>query len=227
LSVSKSSEMFDGLFMENRLKKIRQSRKLSQEKLAQMIGTTNQQIGKLERGDRRLSDRWIYPLAEALGVAPSDLLENPEPAKVTLVGTVAAGKWQSADDVPPPVNMTGVPLSKHLNLSIPRYGYRVVGESMNELYPDGSIVIAIDNIQANHDPQPGDRVIVRRRRLDGTVEFTVKELKVDDDGGKWLIPRSSDPRHQTAFRAVCDDTLDGDDTAVMVGTIVQHLRPPK
>lgn len=211
----------------NRIREVRKQRKLTLAQLSKLIGCSLNMAGQLERGERRLSDKWLYPLATALNVSPAELLEPQRQAPLLLVGTVAAGKWQSADDVPDPVALTGVPLPGHINPSTPRYAYKVKGESMNELYPHGSIVICIDNVQANHDPQPGERVVVRRRRLDGTVEFTIKELMVDAAGDKWLIPRSTDPRYQTAFKAVCDDTMDGDDTAVMVATVVQHVRPPE
>ena len=41
---------------------------------AEMAGTTVQQLSRLERGERRLTDDWMRMIALALGVRPADLL---------------------------------------------------------------------------------------------------------------------------------------------------------
>jgi phage repressor protein C with HTH and peptisase S24 domain len=46
--------------------------------LADLVGTTRQQIHKLESGDRRLSIDWLLKLAPALGVEPKDLLPSEQ-----------------------------------------------------------------------------------------------------------------------------------------------------
>jgi phage repressor protein C with HTH and peptisase S24 domain len=60
----------------NNIAAIRSSRGLSQTDLAEAVGTTLNMLGKLERGDRKLTSVWIEKIAEALDVQPSVLLDQ-------------------------------------------------------------------------------------------------------------------------------------------------------
>jgi len=53
---------------------IRDARGLTQQDLADLAGTTNQQIGHLEKGKRKLTVDWMNRLAPHLGVPPSALM---------------------------------------------------------------------------------------------------------------------------------------------------------
>jgi transcriptional regulator with XRE-family HTH domain len=53
------------------------------EELAELVGTSLQQISRLELSDRRLSEKWIRPIAKALGVSPGDLLTDTAPDPVS------------------------------------------------------------------------------------------------------------------------------------------------
>lgn len=70
--------------MANRIRQLRLERGMTLEELAEMVGTSLQQISRLELSDRRLSEKWIRPIAQALGVSPGDLLADapPDPANV-------------------------------------------------------------------------------------------------------------------------------------------------
>lgn len=61
---------------ENHLKAWREYRKLSQEDLAERIGTSHQVIGYLERGRTQLSAKWLRKLAPALDTSPGMLLDH-------------------------------------------------------------------------------------------------------------------------------------------------------
>jgi SOS-response transcriptional repressor LexA len=61
-----------------------------------------------------------------------------------------------------------------------RFGLRVSGDSMNQVYPDGTILECIE--YDGRDIESGKRVIVQRTKVDGSVEATVKELVRDPDG---------------------------------------------
>lgn len=65
--------------MANRIKALRLERGLTLEELAEMVGTSLQQISRLELGERRLSEQWMRPIARALGVSPGDLLIDTPP----------------------------------------------------------------------------------------------------------------------------------------------------
>jgi transcriptional regulator with XRE-family HTH domain len=76
--------------MANNLKKIRNQLGWTQEKAAERMGTTRNQITKLEASKRRLSDVWIERAAKAFGVDPGELVSD-NVKTVHLVGYVGAG----------------------------------------------------------------------------------------------------------------------------------------
>mgnify|MGYP002785445705 CR=1 FL=1 len=76
--------------MANNLRNLRRKLGWSQEQAAQALQTTVPQYGKLERGERRLSDIWIDRAASAFGVDPGDVVENRR-KMVPVVGYVGAG----------------------------------------------------------------------------------------------------------------------------------------
>src|SRR6185437_6658274 len=49
-------------------------------------------------------------------------------------------------------------------------------------------------------PMNGDHVIVARRNRDGLFEASLKEYVLNDDGSRWLWPRSTDPEHQAPLQ---------------------------
>lgn len=60
--------------MRNRIREWRVRRDLTLEALADRVGTTAQQISRLERSERGLTDDWLARLAVVLEVAKADLL---------------------------------------------------------------------------------------------------------------------------------------------------------
>ncbi len=58
------------------LRHIRQSKGLSQEKLAELTGLHRTYIGGVERGERNISLLNLVRIAEAFGVAVADLVED-------------------------------------------------------------------------------------------------------------------------------------------------------
>jgi transcriptional regulator with XRE-family HTH domain len=60
----------------NHLKAWRSHRRMSQEELAEAVGTTGAVISLLESGHRQLSAKWLRRLAPALGTTPGFLLDH-------------------------------------------------------------------------------------------------------------------------------------------------------
>ncbi|SMH53684.1 Phage repressor protein C, contains Cro/C1-type HTH and peptisase s24 domains [Azospirillum lipoferum] len=56
------------------MRELRQAAGLSQEKLAELAGTSQPQINKLETGQRKMTVDWAVKLAQPLGVEPTVLL---------------------------------------------------------------------------------------------------------------------------------------------------------
>lgn len=138
-------------------------------------------------------------------------------------GVVAAGVWREADELPQDEweTFTGrANIASPINL---RFGLRVEGQSMNLLYPEGTILECVKYFGDAEIPN-GKRVIVERKRFNNGVEATVKEYFKDEDGIEWLLPRSNNPAFQSPIR--CD--APGDDIehieicAIVVAAIIQE-----
>lgn len=65
------------------LRRLRQKRKLSQEKLAELSHVHRNFIGFIERGERNVGIRTVIALAQALNLHPADLFEGCQFAPVT------------------------------------------------------------------------------------------------------------------------------------------------
>lgn len=223
--------------MENLANKIRNLRKeklkLNQTELAKKLGLPDQsRVSKWESGQRvpnaihsaMLAELAGVPVAEFLGVRP---LRADEVATriIMLVGEVCAGDWREAIewdfDEQRPVS---VPLHPSLT-DIPLQGFVVRGPSMNMLYPEGTYVFVAATITNGLKPKNGNRVLVSRRSKDGLYEATLKEYVVDENGSRWLWPRSYDPEHQAPLRYRADGAEDITITGiVMAAWITEAVR---
>jgi phage repressor protein C with HTH and peptisase S24 domain len=130
------------------------------------------------------------PLHRLTGEMP----EPPSPTAIWVIGTVEAGafreavewdrsRWYSVD-VPVPQRFRRVARA-----------LEVRGFSMDLEYRPGAVVIWVDVLDYR-PPRNEDHVIVYAHARDGSIEATVKELRIDDEGQQWLWPRSTKPEHQ-------------------------------
>lgn len=70
----------------NYLRQWREKAKLSQEELAEKVGTTKSVVSLLENEKRPLSSKWLRKFAEALGTTPGRILDvNPEEANADVL----------------------------------------------------------------------------------------------------------------------------------------------
>lgn len=149
-----------------------------------------------------------------------DQPEPPSPTSIWVVGQVEAGafreavEWDQSSwysiDVPVPVRFRR--LAKALEMR---------GQSMNLEYPEGAIVIWVDMLDAR-PPVHGDHVIAYSYAKDGTIEATVKELRVEH-GRRWLWPRSTSPEHQSPVNV--DDPGEGVDRIEIKGLVLGGYKP--
>lgn len=148
----------------------------------------------------------LTKLAQALGGdlslflpgAANDLVAEGEFVEVR--GSVAAGVWR-ADSEWPEESRYRVILKRSPVPRDRRFALRVDGESMNLVFPSGTILDCVSAIGFGLEPQSGDFVIVERVRKDGQRELTVKQWHVDDEGRKWLMARSTKPEFQAPIPA--------------------------
>jgi SOS-response transcriptional repressor LexA len=113
--------------------------KLTQKDLAEAIGTSQQQIGKLLHGEREMTALWAEKLAPVLRTSP-ELLVFPalRRYRVPLMSWVSAGRLVSQDGV------RKSDVKRYLLAAdLPRgdwVGLEVEGDSMNLVAPEGSYI---------------------------------------------------------------------------------------
>lgn len=155
-------------------------------------------------------------------------LRRPDPPprptrRIPIIGEVAAGVWRETTPKTSRDAEGFVELDVEGYERARLYALRVVGTSMNLIYPEGRILICAPAAEAG--VRDGDHVIVERSRA-GLIETTVKELVVD--GNRLVLrPRSDDPAHQAVIILLGDD-VDQDApriTGVVVADYAKRQRP--
>jgi transcriptional regulator with XRE-family HTH domain len=135
----------------NPLRSLRLAQGLTLDQLADAAGTTAQQVGRLERGDRRLTVDWMIRLAGPLGVDPKDLLEGGAPVvrspapfprggeRLLPVRSAARGGVdQEMFLVDGAIDQ--VPMPEHLRNVRGAYAIWVVGDSMAPRFRAGTLL---------------------------------------------------------------------------------------
>lgn len=206
----------------DQLKDLRKKRGLSQARLAEMVGVEQPTVQRWESGKRLPDLDGLTALSKALGVSPGALLDGTAAVdlgpRLFVKGEVAAGVWKSAVEAPEEdwEAFTGRPdvtaKTDH------RFGLRIVGDSMNEVFPHGTIVECV-SVMGQIEPRPGRRVVIVRMNDAGDYEATVKEL-VEQDGKLYAVPRSTNPIHRPIDLSVNEDGIvEARITAVVVASI--------
>lgn len=121
--------------------------------------------------------------------------------QIEVLGSVQAGiftealEWDAAKRY-----HIQIPIDDGYPKETPRYALEVKGESMNRVFPHGSLVSVIDFEVLERPPETGDYVVVMRRDTYGPgFEATIKALQIRDDGSVCLWPQSTDPGFQQPF----------------------------
>ena len=102
--------------MTNKIRVLRKQNGLSQQDLAQRIGTTGQQVGHLEAGRRKLTQDWMERLSAGLDCGPADLLGSgpaapqptpPRPSGDTAMRTATIKRRTKETEISVTVNLDG------------------------------------------------------------------------------------------------------------------------
>jgi transcriptional regulator with XRE-family HTH domain len=180
------------------LKALRKRRGLSQAKLAEIIGVEQPTVQRWESGNRMPDLESLDALAKALGVTPGSLLDGDALVSIGptlfIKGEVAAGVWRAAAEMPESEWKTFTGRSDVTASIEHRFGLRVVGDSMDILYPPGTIIECV-SVFGRAEITPGKRVVIVRKNDRQEYEATVKEL-VEQDGELWAVPRSTNLSHR-------------------------------
>lgn len=87
-------------FVANNLKALREARGLSQEAAAEKMGTTRNQLAKLESGARRLSDVWIERAAEVFEVDAGEVVTDRPRRSTALIDSFDPDEVDPEDHEP-------------------------------------------------------------------------------------------------------------------------------
>lgn len=165
----------------NRIKEIREREGLTQDELAVRMGTTSQQVGRLENGQRKLTVEWMNKLAIALDCYPSDLIENAIIAD--MINEVEPAEPSGLESVRKALADRGIST------------YVVKVDSVASVLPVGT-VITVDETIKDFDAVESGQVVLINLAEKGAKD-RVKALRVYIRPGLLSTNRS---RGNTAFR---------------------------
>lgn len=186
----------------NRIKHWREHRRLSLAELARRVGTSAQQMGRLEAGKRRLTQDWMVRVSGALAVMPQDLL--PESAVTPPPGmNEAAGSpldtmpgSQAGRDLPVYASSQGGASGMLIDHSPTDWIHRpqpllrvqkafavyVVGDSMEPAHEPGDLLL----VHPGLPPTRGRDVLLTGQKQDGDTPALVKRL-VQSTPTDWIV----------------------------------------
>lgn len=215
------------------MRQILRERDLSPAAWAHSAGVSPSTVQKAIKEDYQFvtSTRTLARLANAIGVTPPTVDPGQTREQPTFLGVrheVGAGLWRMVDDVGQVDYGSAPVLADPAYAQFPQWLERVVGDSMNLEYPEGTLLHVVDTIALGYAPRAGDHVIVQRTtQQGGTVERTVKEAAFGPHGMN-LISRSSNPRWANHPVVVTRDGHDQDHCEVqVVGLVLGSYRSRK
>ena len=205
--------------MKYQVAEARKLRGMTQQELADALGTTQQTVQRYEVGQVNIRTDKLIAISQVLNVTLSYLLgmtSNPDPEEicetvpVPLLGSIAAGT---------PIEMIAVedtydiPAEVHNNYP-KAFLLKVAGESMNRVLPNGCYAL-INPCDTVEHPMKAYAVCVNG------FDATIKRVKVLENGYE-LIPDSNDP----TFRPQIYDYNEPDtDPVTVIGQVVWYMVP--
>lgn len=177
------------------LRKARENAGLSQERLAELAGTSQPQINKLEHGQRKLTLDWAVRLAPHLGIHPDALLSGTSYAAPPLASNMAATRAPTAAPAyaqmpvrsacrggidqemfleDGPIDWIAKP--DYLKNARDPYAMYVVGESMMPRFRPAQLL----HVNPHKPPAPGSGVVVVKRSKAVLIKEFVRRTQ---DGG--------------------------------------------
>lgn len=185
-----------------RIRAAREAKNLSQDQVAAEFGITREAVSLWESDATRPKSSRLKQLADFLGVSVESLLIGgstvvPAPPAGNLIpvrGFVQAGVWAETHELPPDEWIWQDSRDAY-NQYRQVTGLLVRGDSMDRVFPAGSMLYVCPMADYPAPLESGDYVIACRRCTMDMWEWTVKEYRVID-GETWLRPHSTNPRYQ-------------------------------
>lgn len=205
--------------MQTKVKEMRERAGLTQKQLANALGITQQSVYYYESGDRDIKGSMLIDMSRVMHCTVSELLGLnaavivPSPSKTfhhPVFGRIAAGTPREAMQQSDTTHETTESLHKAHSES---FWLIVSGNSMNRLFPDGSLVL----IDPNEEVRNGDVGVVFVNGDDATL----KRVYFEGDSIR-LHPESYDPEY--VDRVISSSDPDAPDVR-MVGKAVSFTAP--
>lgn len=162
----------------------RKHRGLTQEQLAEAIGSVAPSISQIETGKQGFTDSTLYALAEALHTEPGDLLkgppltaDSPVGTEVPLMGFLGAGaEIEPEFEQVPPEGLEQIELPFELNDDL--IAFKVRGDSMLPFYKDGAVIVVYRDQKKPIESFYGEEAAVRT----STGKRFIKTIMRGQDG---------------------------------------------
>lgn len=214
-----------------RLKYLRKSRGLSQQKVADGVDVNVGHYNRMENEKRDITMKWLCKLADFYNCEVQDLfasrkhetIDTKPIVLVKVVGAAQARYWEK-ESLWPEREQYSIMIPDFENLPDNAFALELRGPSMNAAYPEGTVVICIPIDDYDGEIGADDHVIVETRSARGMIEVTCKEVRTDSDDLTWLWPRSTHPDFQQPV-ALDPDSADARITAIVHASY--QLRPKK
>lgn len=207
----------------------------AQARLARATGIPPDVLSKILAGNRGLK----HDEAEALRAAVQSLPQksHADPGFLDLVpvpieARVEAGLFKASNQLPP--EDRGI---EHISgnspyARFPLVGLQVAGESMNEFYPHGSVVIVVPAVHLGEGwmPDSGQHVIVQRLNDWNESELTIKEIRYGPGPEPEFLelwPRSRHPDFQKpwSFPIRRDEEAGDQEKMRIIGLVIRGVTP--
>ena len=214
-----------------RLRELRNEKKMTMKDLADKLSLTEQAISMYERNERRPNFEKLEEIADFFNIDMNYLLgksiiKNSYASELTEIpleniifddyfplhywSGLSAGSFEELIEAEPD-SVVYVPITFQ-NKKKRLHAFKINGTSMNNVIPDGSIVVSEDNYNNAIKYTDGTIVVAF---MDGTA--TVKRLYSGEDSIT-LSPDSTDKSHMPII-------VPKDKELVIIGKVIWHMNP--
>jgi transcriptional regulator with XRE-family HTH domain len=179
-----------------------------------------------EIGNDALTNLLYQEINQTGGGIRQQRVATIEVKPIDVIGEVQAGVFKTAVEWPKSLQFeVKVPVETPYN-RVHNFGLRVLGPSMDQVFPDGTIVVCakIQDLGPLFELQSGRYVVVIRRAATEEVEATVKQFIRDENGVAWLWPRSNHPEFQAPTKVEDLATSDDNDEVIVWALVVAQYR---
>lgn len=210
----------------DKMREIIEKSEKTQEEVGELLGLAQSSLSLILSGKRKLKNDFIMKFCEVFKVSPSDLYSSVKSIiipheEIPVVGFVQAGVFGDATQIPETEQIKICLSLGEQYKRMRKFCLEVRGDSMDMVYPEGSILacVLLEDYLSYNQALDGKRVIVQRRNDALEVESTVKEYR-SIDGRVWLMPHSKSGKYTPII--LSDDG--GQSNATIIGVVVGSYR---